>query len=109
VIILPASHAMETRFSGSQLTECPCHDAYLNDGEKAQTSSREYDRWVPFEQSQRMAVSLSQAGVRDRLVLVPGARHGFELLVEFPEIRNLLPEVLAFLDSVWQVHLREHR
>jgi len=67
------------------------------------------DRWVPFEQSQRMAVSLSQAGVPDRLIVVPGARHGFELLVEFPETRDLLPEILAFLDSVWQVHLREHR
>src|SRR5208337_1382290 len=67
------------------------------------------DRWVPLEQSQRMAESLAQAGVPDRLVVVPGARHGFELLVEFPETRDLLPEILAFLDSVWRVHLREHR
>ncbi len=67
------------------------------------------DRWVPLEQSQRMAESLAQAGVLDRLIVVPGARHGFELLVEFPETRDLLPEILAFLDSVWQVHLHEHR
>jgi dipeptidyl aminopeptidase/acylaminoacyl peptidase len=67
------------------------------------------DRWVPFEQSQRMAVSLSQAGVPDRLIVVPGARHGFELLVEFPEARDLLPKILAFLDSVWQVYLCKHR
>ena len=33
----------------------------------------------------------------------------FELPVEFPETRDLVPEILAFLDSVWQVHLREHR
>lgn len=66
------------------------------------------DRWVPLEQSQRMAESLSQAGVLNRLIVVPGARHGFELPVKFPETRDLLPEVLAFLDSVWQVHLRDH-
>jgi len=67
------------------------------------------DRWLPLEQSQRMADRLSQAGVPNRLIVVPGARHGFELVVEFPETRDLLPEILAFLDSVWQVHLREHR
>jgi len=57
--------------------------------------------------------------VPKRLVVIPGAGHdldfpiktprSFELLVEFPETRDLLPEILAFLDSVWQVHLREHR
>ena len=66
------------------------------------------DRWVPLDQSQRMAKSLSQAGVPDRLIVVPGARHGFELLIEYPETRDLLPEILAFLDFVWQVQLREH-
>ena len=55
-----------------------------------------------------MAESLSQAGVLNRLIVVPGARHGFELPVKFSETRDLLPEVLAFLDSVWQVHLRDH-
>ena len=55
-----------------------------------------------------MAESLSQAGIPNRLIVVSGARHGFEMLVEFPETRDLLPEILAFLDSVWQVHLREH-
>src|SRR5208283_1876477 len=66
------------------------------------------DRWVPLEQSQRMAESLSQAGVLNRLIVVPGARHGFELPVRFPETRDLLPEILVFLDSVWQVHPRDH-
>jgi dipeptidyl aminopeptidase/acylaminoacyl peptidase len=67
------------------------------------------DRWVSLEQSRRMAESLSQAGVPGRLVVVEGARHGFELLVQFPETRDLLPEILAFLDSVWQVPLRDDR
>src|SRR5271165_4779215 len=62
------------------------------------------DRWVPLEQSQQMAESLSQAGVPNRLIVVPGARHGFELPVKFPETRDLFPEVLAFLNCVWQVH-----
>jgi acetyl esterase/lipase len=62
------------------------------------------DRWIPIEQSQRMAESLARAGVRHRLLAVPGARHGFELMVEFPEKRDLLPEILAFLENVWQVH-----
>jgi acetyl esterase/lipase len=67
------------------------------------------DRWVPLDQSRRMAKSLSLAGVPERLVVVNGARHGFELFVQYPETKDLLPEVLAFLDSVWQAPLRNHR
>ena len=32
-----------------------------------------------------------------------GARHGFETLFEEPQKRDLLPEILAFLESVWNV------
>jgi dipeptidyl aminopeptidase/acylaminoacyl peptidase len=67
------------------------------------------DRWVPLGQSLRMAESLAHAGVLNQLIVVPGARHGFELPVRFPETRDLLPEILAFLDSVWQVHQRDLR
>jgi acetyl esterase/lipase len=63
------------------------------------------DAWVPPEQSRRLADALAKAGVRHRLIEVPGARHGFELEVGFPESRDLVPDVLAFLESVWQVHL----
>ncbi len=45
----------------------------------------------------------------ERLIVVAGARHGFELHVRFPESRDLVPEILAFLDSVWQVPLRDLR
>ena len=42
------------------------------------------------------------------LSLLKARRQGFELLVGFPpKTRDLLPEILAFLDSVWQVPLRE--
>ena len=61
------------------------------------------DRWVPPEQSTAMAKRLESAGVRHRLSIVPGARHGFELTVRLPETRDLVPEILAFLESVWQV------
>lgn len=60
------------------------------------------DTWVSPRQSQEMAERLSQAGVRHRLILVPGARHGFEFRIGSPETRDHLPEILAFLEAVWQ-------
>ena len=59
------------------------------------------DSWVHLEQSKRLADALAGVGVRHRLIVVPGARHGFELMVGFPEPRDLLPDVLAFLETVW--------
>jgi acetyl esterase/lipase len=59
------------------------------------------DLWVLPDQSVRMARALDAAGVRHRLILVDGARHGFEALVEYPERRDLLPEILTFLESAW--------
>ena len=64
------------------------------------------DRWVPLEQSLRLDQALDEAGVSHRLLVVPGARHGFELVVKFPQTRNLLPEILAFLENVWQAASR---
>ena len=63
------------------------------------------DPWVPPEQSRTLAEALRRAGVKHRLIEVTGARHGFELEVGYPERRDLLPDVLAFLETVWQVHL----
>ncbi|MGC8638851.1 MAG: alpha/beta hydrolase fold domain-containing protein [Isosphaeraceae bacterium] len=63
------------------------------------------DAWTPPEQSRRLAEALGKAGVMHRLIEVTGARHGFELMVRHPETRDLLPDVLAFLETVWQVHL----
>jgi acetyl esterase/lipase len=59
------------------------------------------DHLVPLDQSQRLAAALSAAGVRNQLTVVPGARHGFDLHVGQ---RDLLPEILAFLDSAWNVN-----
>jgi hypothetical protein len=35
------------------------------------------------------------------LIVVEGARHGFETLFEHPAQRDLLPEIFAFLETVW--------
>jgi acetyl esterase/lipase len=64
------------------------------------------DRWVPLEQSRRLDEALAQAGASHQLLIVPGARHGFELTVKSPQTRNLLPDILAFLENVWQVTSR---
>jgi acetyl esterase/lipase len=63
------------------------------------------DRWVRPEHSERMAEALERAGVPHRLIVVDGARHGFEALVKYPVNRDLLPEILAFLESVWNVSI----
>lgn len=55
------------------------------------------DAWVPVEQARRLARAFSAAGVRHRLIEIPGARHGFELEVRYPEARDLLPDLTAFL------------
>jgi acetyl esterase/lipase len=64
------------------------------------------DRWVSLEQSHRLDEALAQAGSSHRLLVVQGARHGFELVVKFPQTHDLLPEILAFLENVWQVDSR---
>jgi acetyl esterase/lipase len=59
------------------------------------------DAWVPVNQALRMAAALAQAGIPHRLIVVEGARHGFETLVQQPTRRDLLPEILAFLETAW--------
>jgi len=63
------------------------------------------DKWVRPEQSARMAEALESAGVPHRLIVVDGARHGFEATVNYPVKCDLLPEILAFLESVWNVSI----
>lgn len=58
------------------------------------------DQLIPLEQSERFAATLAEAGVSHRLIAVDGAAHGFGFHVTN---RNLLPEILAFLNSVWNV------
>jgi acetyl esterase/lipase len=58
------------------------------------------DLLVPLGQSQSLASALDAAGVPHRLIVVPGARHGFDFQVGS---LDLLPEILAFLESGWNV------
>lgn len=56
------------------------------------------DDSVPLDQSAALAQRAESAGVRCRRVVVEGAGHGFGLHVGG---RDLLPEILAFLDETW--------
>jgi acetyl esterase/lipase len=56
------------------------------------------DTHVPLVQSQLLASALGRAGVAHRLVVVGEARHGFGLRAGD---RDLVPDVLAFLDAAW--------
>ncbi len=60
------------------------------------------DLWVPLDQSVRMAQALDRVGVRNRLIVVDGARHGFETMLREPVDRDLLPEIVDFLESAWK-------
>jgi acetyl esterase/lipase len=64
------------------------------------------DRWVPIEQLAELATVLEAARVRHQLIRVDGARHGFDARVQEPRDRDLLPEIFAFLESVWNAPRR---
>ncbi len=57
------------------------------------------DPLVPVAQSEALASALKTAGVPHRLIVVEGARHGFDLEVGG---RDLVPEVIAFLNAAWK-------
>ncbi|OJW17772.1 MAG: hypothetical protein BGO49_26590 [Planctomycetales bacterium 71-10] len=59
------------------------------------------DAWVPVRQAREMHEKLEGAGVPSRLVVIPNARHGFELKLGPPDSRDLTPVVREFLDSAW--------
>jgi acetyl esterase/lipase len=56
------------------------------------------DGHVPVEQSRMLAAALAKAGISHRLMVLENARHGFGFQLDR---RDLLPEILAFLRSVW--------
>ncbi|MGE3819009.1 MAG: alpha/beta fold hydrolase [Isosphaeraceae bacterium] len=57
------------------------------------------DLLVPPEQSIRLAEALETAGVEHRLVIVPGARHGFGL---HAETSDFVPGLLEFVSGAWE-------
>ena len=56
------------------------------------------DLVVPVAQSQNYAERLNESGVRNRLIVLDNARHGFGLQVGD---RNLVPDILEFLKLTW--------
>ena len=59
------------------------------------------DLLVPLDQSKRLAAALTRVAVPHRLIAIAGARHGFDFQVGS---RDLLPEILDFLESAWNVN-----
>lgn len=57
------------------------------------------DPLVPVSQSQELAAALRQAGVPNQLVVIPGAGHDLDFPIKTP--RNLLFQILEFLDTTW--------
>ncbi|HKM54472.1 MAG TPA: alpha/beta hydrolase, partial [Isosphaeraceae bacterium] len=58
------------------------------------------DTLVPPSQSREMAAALTQAGVPNRLVLVPGGGHDLDFPTMTP--RSLLSQILEFLSAAWK-------
>ena len=57
------------------------------------------DPLVPVSQSEEMAAALTSARVRNELVVLPGAGHELDFPIKTP--RNLVFQILEFLDTTW--------
>ena len=58
------------------------------------------DPLVPVAQSIELANALTNAGVRNRLIILPGAGHDLNFPVGTPT--NLTFQILEFLDATWK-------
>ena len=54
---------------------------------------------MPIGQSQEMDSALAAAGVSHQLVILPGAGHDLDFPIQTP--KNLLVQILEFLDTTW--------
>ena len=57
------------------------------------------DPLVPVSQSEELAAALTRAGVPNQLVVIPGAGHDLDFPIKTP--RNLVFQILAFLETTW--------
>ena len=57
------------------------------------------DPLVPVSQSQELAAALTEAGVPNQLVVIPGAGHDLDFPIKTP--RNLVLQILEFLQTTW--------
>ena len=99
----PAAAGAVTQFLGGSAAEVPDRDAAASPVDHVTPGAAPMllvqgtaDPVVPPDQSEELAAALAAAGVPERLVLVPGAGHGFGLRVGG---LDLLPDVVAFLDA----------
>ncbi|WP_165065210.1 alpha/beta hydrolase [Paludisphaera rhizosphaerae] len=60
------------------------------------------DAWVPVDQARKMHERLKEKGTFNRLIVIPEARHGFELRVGAPNAVDLTPEIFGFLNDFWR-------
>jgi dipeptidyl aminopeptidase/acylaminoacyl peptidase len=57
------------------------------------------DSVVPVSQSEELAAALTEAGVRNQLVVIPGAGHDLDFPIKTPG--SLVFRILEFLDTTW--------
>jgi acetyl esterase/lipase len=57
------------------------------------------DPLVPVQQSEEMNAALQAANIRHQMVILPGAGHNLDFPIQTP--KNLLSQILAFLDTTW--------
>jgi acetyl esterase/lipase len=57
------------------------------------------DHLVPPSQSTELADALTRAGVRNQVIIIPGAGHKLDFPVNMP--KNLIFQILAFLNTTW--------
>jgi acetyl esterase/lipase len=63
------------------------------------------DPLVPVEQSIELADALTNAGVRNQLIVLPGAGHDLNFPINTP--RNLVFQILEFLDATWKYRVSQ--
>jgi acetyl esterase/lipase len=63
----------------------------------------DHDTDVPYEQSLQMSAQLSQNGVENELITIPGGPHGFDSHTKDPVVKLALQRVVGFLEQ----HLQE--
>jgi acetyl esterase/lipase len=99
----PAAGARAIQFLGGLPGQFPAryHDASPADLVTSGTAPMliihgSADPLVPVDQSEELAARLTAAGVANRLIVVPGAKHGFGLTSGSV---NLLPDAVGFLQT----------
>ncbi|MUV38272.1 hypothetical protein JNUCC1_02110 [Lentibacillus sp. JNUCC-1] len=57
------------------------------------------DQDVPYSESLKMKEKLTQLGVDNQLITIPGGEHSFDQKMEDPNVQDVFKQVLAFLNK----------